>query len=83
MLLVFMLCRLTLVLLSFDPEAATHQDDLQRSLMIAARFDIAFIFRANLLSVLFALVVLPLGHNYMACTDLFGFLPGFGRCLSC
>ena len=42
MLLVFMLCRLTLVLLSFDPEAATHQDDLQQSLMIAARFDIAF-----------------------------------------
>ena len=65
MLLVFMLCRLTLVLLSFDPEAATHQDDLQRSLMIAARFDIAFIFRANLLSVLFALAVLPLGHNYI------------------
>ena len=33
--------------------------------MIAARFDIAFIFRANLLSVLFALAVLPLGHNYI------------------
>ena len=65
MLLVFMLCRLTLALLSFGPEIASHQDDLQRSLMIASRFDIAFIFRANLLSVVLALVVLPLGHNYI------------------
>ena len=65
MLLVFMLCRFTLIFLNLGPEAGTHQDDLYRSLMIAARFDIAFIFRGNLLSVLLALAALPLGYKFI------------------
>lgn len=61
---VFMLCRLSLIFLSFDPEVATHHDDLLRGLMVASRFDIAFVFRANLLSVLLVLAALLLGQNY-------------------
>jgi phosphoglycerol transferase MdoB-like AlkP superfamily enzyme len=65
MFFVFMLCRLSLVLLSFGPEIATQHDEMQRALMVASRFDIAFIFRLNLLSVLLAVTALPLGQKYV------------------